>query len=118
MKEYTTDFIRNIAMVSHSGTGKTMMAKAVANATEATFISMVGSEFVQKYLGEGPRMGRDVFRLARENSPCIVFIDEVRSRGGDPEAICEQTSERLRDEFGNSPTTMPLLANFFTATAP
>jgi 26S proteasome regulatory subunit T3 len=58
-------------------TGKTMMAKAVANATSATFISMVGSEFVQKYLGEGPRMVRDVFRLARENSPCVVFIDEI-----------------------------------------
>jgi len=54
-----------------------MMAKAVANATAATFISMVGSEFVQKYLGEGPRMVRDVFRLARENSPCIIFIDEI-----------------------------------------
>ena len=54
-----------------------MMAKAVANSTDATFISMVGSEFVQKYLGEGPRMVRDVFRLARENSPCIVFIDEI-----------------------------------------
>ena len=53
------------------------MAKAVANATSATFISMVGSEFVQKYLGEGPRMVRDVFRLARENSPCVVFIDEI-----------------------------------------
>ena len=53
------------------------MAKAVANATTATFISMVGSEFVQKYLGEGPRMVRDVFRLARENAPCIVFIDEI-----------------------------------------
>ena len=60
-----------------SSPGKTMMAKAVANATSATFISMVGSEFVQKYLGEGPRMVRDVFRLARENSPCIVFIDEI-----------------------------------------
>jgi 26S proteasome regulatory subunit T3 len=48
-----------------------------ANATSASFISMVGSEFVQKYLGEGPRMVRDVFRLARENAPCIVFIDEV-----------------------------------------
>jgi 26S proteasome regulatory subunit T3 len=57
--------------------GKTMMAKAVANATSATFISMVGSEFVQKYLGEGPRMVRDVFRLARENSPCVIFIDEI-----------------------------------------
>lgn len=53
------------------------MAKAVANATTASFITMVGSEFVQKYLGEGPRMVRDVFRLARENSPAIVFIDEI-----------------------------------------
>ena len=54
-----------------------MLAKAVANQTTASFIRMVGSEFVQKYLGEGPRMVRDVFRLARENSPAIVFIDEV-----------------------------------------
>lgn len=53
------------------------MAKAVANATTAAFITMVGSEFVQKYLGEGPRMVRDVFRLARENSPAIIFIDEI-----------------------------------------
>jgi len=59
------------------GTGKTMMAKAVANSTNACFIQMVGSEFAQKYLGEGPRMVRDVFRLARENAPSIVFIDEV-----------------------------------------
>eukprot|EP00917_Polyrhabdina_sp_WS-2016_P025357 GHVP01054667.1.p1 GENE.GHVP01054667.1~~GHVP01054667.1.p1 ORF type:complete len:402 (-),score=74.30 GHVP01054667.1:2110-3315(-) len=59
------------------GTGKTMLAKAVAHHTTATFIRVVGSEFVQKYLGEGPRMVRDVFRLARENSPSIVFIDEV-----------------------------------------
>jgi 26S proteasome regulatory subunit T3 len=54
-----------------------LRAKAVANATTAAFISMVGSEFVQKYLGEGPRMVRDVFRLAREHSPSIVFIDEI-----------------------------------------
>merc|ERR1719310_1515994 len=59
------------------GTGKTMLAKAVANHTTATFIRMVGSEFVQKYLGEGPRMVRDVFRLARENAPAVIFIDEV-----------------------------------------
>lgn len=68
---------RGVLLYGPPGTGKTMMAKAVAGATKATFISMVGSEFVQKYLGEGPRMVRDVFRLARENSPCIVFIDEV-----------------------------------------
>jgi len=63
------------------GTGKTMLAKAVANQTTATFIRVVGSEFVQKYLGEGPKMVRDVFRLARENSPSIVFIDEVDAIG-------------------------------------
>lgn len=60
-----------------SGTGKTMLVKAVAHHTTAAFIRVVGSEFVQKYLGEGPRMVRDVFRLARENAPAIIFIDEI-----------------------------------------
>jgi 26S proteasome regulatory subunit T3 len=54
-----------------------MIAKAVANHTTAAFFRVVASEFVQKYLGEGPRMVRDVFRLARENAPSIIFIDEV-----------------------------------------
>ena len=56
-----------------------MLAKAVAHHTTAAFIRVVGSEFVQKYLGEGPRMVRDVFRLAKENAPAIIFIDEVDS---------------------------------------
>ena len=54
-----------------------MLAKAVAHHTTAAFIRVVGSEFVQKYLGEGPRMVRDVFRYAKEHSPAVVFIDEV-----------------------------------------
>lgn len=54
-----------------------MLVKAVAHHTKASFIRVVGSEFVQKYLGEGPRMVRDTFRLARENAPAIVFIDEI-----------------------------------------
>jgi 26S proteasome regulatory subunit T3 len=54
-----------------------MLVKAVANSTTANFIRVVGSEFVQKYLGEGPRMVRDVFRMARENAPAIIFIDEI-----------------------------------------
>mmetsp|Transcript_28875 Transcript_28875/g.21499 ORF Transcript_28875/g.21499 Transcript_28875/m.21499 type:complete len:143 (+) Transcript_28875:406-834(+) len=68
---------RGVLLYGPPGTGKTMLAKAVANQTSASFIRMVGSEFVQKYLGEGPRMVRDVFRLARENAPSIVFIDEI-----------------------------------------
>ena len=54
-----------------------MLAKAVAGQSKAAIIRMVGSEFVQKYVGEGPRMVRDVFRLAKENAPSIVFIDAV-----------------------------------------
>ena len=68
---------RGVLLYGPPGTGKTMLVKAVAHHTSAAFIRVVGSEFVQKYLGEGPRMVRDVFRLAKENSPCIVFIDEV-----------------------------------------
>lgn len=76
-KQIGVDPPRGVLLYGPPGTGKTMLAKAVANATTASFIRVVGSEFVQKYLGEGPRMVRDVFRLAKENSPAIVFIDEV-----------------------------------------
>lgn len=72
---------RGVLMYGPPGTGKTMLAKAVANNTDACFIRVVGSEFVQKYLGEGPRMVRDVFRLARENAPSIIFIDEIDAIG-------------------------------------
>jgi 26S proteasome regulatory subunit T3 len=68
---------RGVLLYGPPGTGKTMLAKAVAHHTTASFIRVVGSEFVQKYLGEGPRMVRDVFRLAKENAPAIIFIDEV-----------------------------------------
>lgn len=68
---------RGVLLYGPPGTGKTMLAKAVASQTNASIIRMVGSEFVQKYLGEGPRMVRDVFRMAKENAPSIIFIDEV-----------------------------------------
>jgi len=68
---------RGVLMFGPPGCGKTMLAKAVAHHTTAAFIRVVGSEFVQKYLGEGPRMVRDVFRLAKENAPAIIFIDEI-----------------------------------------
>merc|ERR1712119_46395 len=76
-KQIGIDPPRGVLLYGPPGTGKTMLAKAVANQTTASFIRVVGSEFVQKYLGEGPRMVRDVFRLAKENAPAIIFIDEV-----------------------------------------
>ncbi|GFY82500.1 regulatory particle triple-A ATPase 3 [Actinidia rufa] len=76
-KQIGIDPPRGVLLYGPPGTGKTMLAKAVANHTTAAFIRVVGSEFVQKYLGEGPRMVRDVFRLAKENAPAIIFIDEV-----------------------------------------
>ena len=59
------------------GTGKTLLAKAVAHETNATFIKIVASEFVKKYIGEGSRLVRGVFELAKEKSPSIIFIDEI-----------------------------------------
>jgi len=76
-KQIGIDPPRGVLMYGPPGCGKTMLAKAVAHHTTASFIRVVGSEFVQKYLGEGPRMVRDVFRLAAENAPSIIFIDEV-----------------------------------------
>lgn len=76
-KQIGIDPPRGVLMYGPPGCGKTMLAKAVANHTTASFIRVVGSEFVQKYLGEGPRMVRDVFRLAKEQAPSIIFIDEI-----------------------------------------
>ncbi|PHP45940.1 peptidase [Methanosarcinales archaeon ex4572_44] len=59
------------------GTGKTLIAKAVAHGTKATFLRLSGTELVQKYIGEGARLVREVFQLARDHAPCIVFIDEL-----------------------------------------
>jgi proteasome regulatory subunit len=59
------------------GTGKTMLARAVANQTDATFIKMAGSELVRKFIGEGARLVRDLFELASEREPAIIFIDEI-----------------------------------------
>ena len=56
------------------GTGKTLLGKAVANSTSATFLRVVGSELIQKYLGDGPKLVRELFRVADEMAPAIVFI--------------------------------------------
>lgn len=72
---------KGILLVGAPGTGKTLLAKAVANSTNATFIRMVGSELVQKYIGEGARLVRELFKLAKEKSPSIIFLDEIDAIG-------------------------------------
>ena len=64
------------------GTGKTLLAKAVANSTNATFMRVTGSELVKKTLGDGPKLVREIFKIAAENAPTIIFIDEVDAIGG------------------------------------
>ncbi|MDI9617337.1 MAG: proteasome-activating nucleotidase [Methanothrix sp.] len=72
---------KGVLLYGPPGTGKTLLAKAVANSTEATFLRVVGSEFVQKYIGEGARLVRELFDLAKSRAPAIIFIDELDAIG-------------------------------------
>lgn len=83
---------KGVLLYGPPGTGKTLLARAVAHHTDCTFIRVSGSELVQKYIGEGSRMVRELFVLAREHSPSIIFMDEVDSIG----------SQRLDGEHGDS----------------
>lgn len=68
---------KGVLLYGPSGTGKTILAKAVAKSTNSTFIEIVGSELVQKFIGEGAKLVKDIFNLARERAPSIIFIDEL-----------------------------------------
>ena len=72
---------KGVLLTGPPGTGKTMLAKAIANSTSATFLGLVGSELAQKYIGEGGRLVRELFDLAKEKAPSIIFIDEIDSIG-------------------------------------
>lgn len=72
---------KGVLLYGPPGTGKTILAKAVANSTEATFLRVVGSEFVQKYIGEGARLVRELFEMAKNKAPAIIFIDELDAIG-------------------------------------
>ena len=73
---------KGVLLFGPPGTGKTLCARAVANRTDATFIRVIGSELVQKYVGEGARMVRELFEMARTKKACIIFFDEVDAIGG------------------------------------
>lgn len=73
---------KGVMLYGPPGTGKTLCARAVANRTDATFIRVIGSELVQKYVGEGARMVRELFEMARTKKACIIFFDEIDAIGG------------------------------------
>ena len=72
---------KGVLLYGPPGTGKTLLAKAVAHETEATFIRIIGSELVQKFIGEGARLVREIFNLAKDKAPTILFIDELDAIG-------------------------------------
>lgn len=72
---------KGVILYGLPGTGKTLLAKAVANKTSATFLRIVGSELIQKYLGDGPKLVREMFKVADTNAPSIIFIDEIDAIG-------------------------------------
>jgi len=77
---------KGILLFGPPGTGKTLLAKAIANSTDATFIEIVGSEIVQKFIGDGAKLIKEIFQLAKAKSPAIVFIDEL-------DALCAKRIE-------------------------
>merc|ERR1712088_1075888 len=72
---------KGVLLYGPPGTGKTLCARAVANRTDACFIRVIGSELVQKYVGEGARMVRELFEMARTKKACLIFFDEIDPRG-------------------------------------
>jgi transitional endoplasmic reticulum ATPase len=95
---------KGILLHGPSGTGKTMLAKAVATESEANFISIKGPELMSKWVGESEKGIRDIFRKARQASPCVIFFDEVDSiapiRGGGMEGFGgHSSSERMMSQL-------------------
>ena len=95
---------KGVLLYGPPGTGKTLIAKAVANATNAKFIRLAAPELVQKFIGEGARLVREIFRVARENSPAVIFIDEIDA------IAAKRTDEGQSGEREVNRTLMQLLA--------
>ncbi|CAM9673997.1 unnamed protein product [Heterosigma akashiwo] len=84
---------KGVMLYGPPGTGKTLSARAVANRTDACFIRVIGSELVQKYVGEGARMVRELFTMARSKKACIIFFDEIDAIGGSRTGSDEANSD-------------------------
>ncbi|KAH8738680.1 hypothetical protein FG386_000675 [Cryptosporidium ryanae] len=90
---------KGVLLYGPPGTGKTLLARAVAHHTDCTFIRVSGSELVQKYIGEGSRMVRELFVMAREHAPSLIFMDEIDSIG----------SQRTEGESGDTEVQRTML---------
>ncbi|BFU22154.1 26S protease regulatory subunit 7, putative [Entamoeba histolytica HM-3:IMSS] len=90
---------KGVLLYGPPGTGKTLLARAVANRTESTFVRVIGSELVQKYVGEGAKMVRDLFDMAKSKKSCIIFFDEIDAIGG----------TRFQDDTGESEVQRTML---------
>ena len=88
---------QGVILYGEPGTGKTLLAKAVANSTSATFLRVVGSELIQKYLGDGPKLVRELFRVAEELAPTIVFIGQCLSWSTDAHGLHLTTGTPLHE---------------------
>ena len=90
---------KGVILYGVPGTGKTLLAKAVANQMSGTFLRVVGAERIQKYLGDGPKLVRELFRVAEEHAPSIVFIDEIDAIGTKRCILCCNILKAISHKF-------------------
>lgn len=100
---------KGVLLYGPPGTGKTLLARAVAHHTDCRFIRVSGSELVQKYIGEGSRMVRELFVMAREHAPSIIFMDEIdsigSSRGESGDSEVQRTMMELLNQLDGFEST-------------